>query len=109
MLEKDLDAHQNEYDAPQKLCTRFILGAEQIAHLHADRRKKEGYDADKGHRRADVDLGKEGKGDAYDQGVDAGSDRHGQHCLDTEGAARFLPVPPDRLADHIQTDSGEQN
>ena len=74
VLEQDLQAHEDQHDAADKLRARLVLCAEDVADADADGREDKGRHADEADGRNDVDL-QEREGHADRERVDARGDR----------------------------------
>ena len=107
VLEQDLQAHEDQHDAADKLRARLVLRAEDVADADADGREDKGRHADEADGRDDVDL-QERKGHADGERVDARGDRERQHGLDAEGIVQLVGAFA-RLLDHVRADQREQH
>ena len=107
---------KDEYRSAHDLRPRPVAASEDTADLDAGRRYQEGNDADHAYGKKDVydtvcleDLdGDRDKGNSYGERIDAGGDRHHEHCFDVEPGGGFL-VRGESLLDHVAADDRQEH
>ena len=109
VLQQNLEAHENQDDAPRQLRPGLVAKAEDVAHLQPRSGEEESGDADEGHGGEDMYIRQQGEGDAHRQGVDAGGHGQEEHGAEAEGIVMTFLVPGKALPDHVSANEGQED